>query len=190
MAKPYSLSTERLNLSLPAAKDIPQIVDYARDPDIAENLSFFPYPYVEGDAIYWINMANQGSQKGNQYIFALRLKEDDSFLGGIELCLTPHFNRAELGYWLGKPHWGKGYATEAAREMVRFGFETLGLNKVTCSHYTFNPASGNVMQKCGMLKEGLLREQVKSGDTYHDLVVYGITRKQYEKKETLPSSNE
>ena len=180
MATFYKLSSERLVFSVPEVKDIPLLLEYAKNPVISRNLLTFPYPYHERDAIWWINSANEGHQSGNEFIFAIRDKETESFMGGIGLHLDKSNNQAEVGYWLGEPHWGKGYATEGTREMVRFGFETLGLNRITSSHYEYNPASGKVIEKSGLLKEGVRKEHIKKEDGYYDLHIYGLTRSQYE----------
>ena len=167
-------------LSVPQARDIPRVLEYAKNPVISRNLLTFPYPYAEKDAIWWINFANQCHENGEGYIFAMRKKEDGLLMGGIGIDVDKANNLAEVGYWLGEPHWGKGYATEGTKEMLRFGFETLGLNRITSSHYDYNPASGRVIEKSGLIKEGVRKEQIKKEDGYHDLHVYGLTRKQYE----------
>ena len=84
--------------------------------------------------------------------------------------------RAELGYWIGKPYWGQGYCTEAARATLDFGFEQLGLNRIFAHHFARNPASGRVMQKIGMTREGRLRQHVKKWDAFEDLELYGILK--------------
>ena len=180
MSEFHILHTERLVLSVPEAKDIPRLLAYAKNPVISRNLLTFPYPYTERDAIWWINSANEGHQSGNEYIFAFRDKETESFMGGIGLHLDKQNNLAEVGYWLGEPHWGKGYATEGTKEMLRFGFEVLELNRITSSHYDYNPGSGRVIEKSGLIKEGIRKQQIKKEDGYHDLHVYGLTRAQYE----------
>jgi len=176
----HTLTTERLTLSVPEARDIPRILEYAKNPVISRNLLTFPHPYYEKDAIFWINLANQCHQNGEGYIFAIRSKEDGLLMGGIGLDVNKLHNRAEVGYWLGEPHWGKGYATEGTLEMIRFGFETLGLNKITSAHFDYNPGSGRVIEKSGFIKEGLLMDQAKKDDGYHHMHVYGLTRQQYE----------
>lgn len=176
----HVLNSERLLFSVPEVKDIPRILEYAKNSVISRNLLTFPHPYGEKEAIWWINQANQGHQNEDQYIFAFRDKETQSLMGGIGLHLDKSNNRAEVGYWLGEPHWGQGYATEGTQVMIQFGFETLNLNKITSSFLPYNPASGRVMEKCGMQKEGVLKEQLFKDDEYQDLIVYGLTRKQYE----------
>ena len=82
--------------------------------------------------------------------------------------------KAGLHYWFGVPYWGYGYATEAARELVRHAFQDLGLGRVYADHVARNPASGRVLQKVGMSYEGCLRRDFKKWDRFEDLVLYGM----------------
>jgi RimJ/RimL family protein N-acetyltransferase len=84
--------------------------------------------------------------------------------------------RAELGYWIGVPWWGKGYATEAARAVVRYGFDELGLHKIHAHYLTRNPASGKVLERVGMRREGMLREEVRKWGRFEDVILCGILR--------------
>lgn len=174
------LETERLILSQLRASDIPAIVDYANHKPIADYTLNIPYPYSENDAIYWLNQAHQGFRNNTLFVFAIRQKSDQSFMGGIGLHIEQRFNRAEIGYWLAEPFWNKGYMTEAATTLIEFGFNQLHLHKITSSHFTQNPASGQVLIKSGMHKEGELKEHVRKGAVYHTLLVYGLTRSDYE----------
>ncbi len=176
-----AIETARLRLGELQPGDIPHIVRYAANPRIAARTLNLPSPYTEKDAVYWINLANQGFKNGTHFIFAIRNKAGNDFIGGIGLTLEQRFNRAEVGYWLGEPFWNKGYVTEATGAVIRFGFESLGLNKITSSHFAQNPASGRVMQKNGMTREGELKEHIRKDNVYHTLILYGLTRSDYEK---------
>ena len=175
------IETARLRLGELQPGDIPQIVKYAANPRIAAHTLNLPSPYTDKDAVFWINLANQGFQNGTHFIFAIRHKAGNEFIGGIGLTVEPRFNRAEVGYWLGEPFWNRGYVTEATQAIIRFGFGSLGLNKITSSHLAQNPASGRVMQKSGMTREGELKEHIRKDTAYHTLVLYGLTRSDYEK---------
>jgi [ribosomal protein S5]-alanine N-acetyltransferase len=95
-------------------------------------------------------------------------------IGAIGLSLTPRHARGEIGYWVGLPYWGQGYATEAARALVHFGFSRLGLHRVQARHLSRNPASGRVLQKLGMALEGTQRESVRSWDRFEDVALYAV----------------
>ena len=89
-----------------------------------------------------------------------------------------------MGYWIGKPYWTKGYASESTRALLQYGFDTLGLNRIFAHHMTKNPQSGRVMQKIGMTYEGTLPQHIRKGDDFEDLTLYGITRNQYDARNT------
>ena len=92
---------------------------------------------------------------------------------------------AELGYWIGVPYWGNGYATEAAREMLDYGFETLKLNRIFASHFKPNAASGRILRKLGMLHEGCQREHIRKWDQFIDSELYGMLRRDWENSRHL-----
>ncbi|PRX54782.1 GNAT family N-acetyltransferase [Flagellimonas meridianipacifica] len=172
------IKTERLLLTELKADDISDIVKHAANKKIADFTLNLPHPYAEKDAIYWINLAHQGFQNGTNIIFGIKLKDDNQFIGGIDLTVEKTFNRAEIGYWIAEPFWSKGYATEATVAIIAYGFDQLKLNKLTSSYLAKNIASGRVMQKSGMVREGVLKEHILKGGEYHDLILYGITKNQ------------
>ncbi len=180
------LRTERLVLNQPKWNDVPVIVSHADNIKIVENTRTMPHPYHEEDAISWIQMVNQGFQDKDRYIFAVRLNLDDSFIGGIGLTLDVQNNRAELGYWIAEPFWNLGFATEAVEAILKFGFETLGLNKIIAVYLTTNSASGKVMVKNGMIKEAELidhdvkRDHTIDDNVYVSLIQYRLLKKEYE----------
>jgi RimJ/RimL family protein N-acetyltransferase len=175
------IKTERLFLTELKAEDIPNIVKYASNKNISNFTQNIPFPYGEKDAIFWINIANQGFENGNQYTFAIRPKDNGNFIGGIGIKIEQNNNRAEIGYWIGESFWGKGYATEATKAIIKFGFENLNLNKFTSSHLANNPASGKVLKNSGMKKEGELKENILKESKYIDLILFGLTKEQNEK---------
>ncbi len=174
------LTTQRLTLEQPRITDIPNLIKYAGDGKVAATTQNMPHPYQAEDAVFWLNMANTGFLSQSKYIFGIRLKATDELIGGMGLHLTPEFNRAELGYWVGVPFWNKGYATEAAGAILKFGFEQLKLNKIYAVHLIGNGSSGKVMTKNGMIKEGELKEHYKKGDEYRSVYQYRLTKGEYE----------
>ncbi|QNE38236.1 GNAT family N-acetyltransferase [Hymenobacter sp. NBH84] len=174
-----TLATERLLLRQPLAHDIPTIVQLANEPTVANMTLNIPHPYGEADAIYWLNAANQGFASGQHHVFAIELRETGQFVGGIGLTVEQRFNRAEAGYWVGKPFWNQGIATEALRAVLAFGFETLELHKIFATHLVANLASGKVMQHAGMQWEAELHQHVRKNGQYFDLMQYQLTRPTY-----------
>ena len=169
-----SLETDRLLLGEIYAADIPNIIKYAGNKKVAETTLNMPHPYQEKDAIFWINMAQQGWRDKTKNIFAIRLKTNQELIGGIGLHIEASFNRAELGYWIAVPFWNQGYMTEAVEAVIKYGFNQLHLNKIFAVYEADNPASGKVMLKNGMLKEGELKQHVRKNGVYIDLVQYGV----------------
>lgn len=106
--------------------------------------------------------------------YAVTDRDDGNLLGAVGLVLQPAHLSAELGYWIGVPYWGRGYATEAAARVMEYGFSALGLNRIEAHHLAGNPASGRVMRKLGMRYEGTLRQKVRKWGRFEDVVMYGL----------------
>ena len=79
-------------------------------------------------------------------------------VGAMGLTINKRFNRAQLGYWIAKEYWNQGYCTEVSKTILEYGFHELDLHRITASYIIRNPASGKVMEKIGMKKEGLALE--------------------------------
>ena len=171
-----TLTTERLILrpfSLSDAKDIQRL---AGQRDIADTTMTIPHPYEDGMAEEWIAGEEAAGKDGKAITLAIVLRGDESLTGAIGLKIQSQHDKAELGYWIGKPFWNRGYATEAARALLDYGFRELGLNRVHAAHMARNPSSGRVMEKLGMVYEGTARQDLKKGGAYEDLVSYAILR--------------
>lgn len=186
MEKFPKLETERLLLNQIKPADVPDIAVYAGNKNITDNTRSMPYPYFEEDAVRWINIVNQGFKNKDQYAFAIRQKTDGRFIGGIGLTIELANNRAELGYWLAEPFWNKGFTTESVQAILKYGFEEINLNKIVAVYLTQNEASGKVMVKNGMIKEGEFKDHdVKKDHTvadgeYISLIQYRMLKSEYE----------
>jgi RimJ/RimL family protein N-acetyltransferase len=144
------LDSDRLILRPPRPSDIPAMTVWLGDYDVTKKLARVPHPYGESDAEDFVALRSCPGK--DQYCFTILRKEDGLFLGGISLHSQPQ--GWELGYWLGKPFWGSGYASEAARRTVLFAFEMLGAPHVWAGWFHDNPASGHVLVKLGMRHNG------------------------------------
>ena len=127
----------------------------------------------------WIGGHKSAYEDGKAITFAIELRSDASLVGAIGLRIDGCFNKAELGYWVGKPFWNRGYATEATTAVLTFGFNELQLNRIHAAHLARNPASGRVMQKSGMILEGTARHDTMKWGKYEDLVSYGLLREDW-----------
>jgi [ribosomal protein S5]-alanine N-acetyltransferase len=174
-----TLATPRLLLRPFTLADGPEVHRLAGERAIAATTHNIPHPYVEGMAEHWIGTHQEQYARSESVHFALVRRADHVLLGAIGLRIEPQHRHAELGYWLGTPYWNAGYCTEAARAVVAYGFENLGLHRIHASHMTRNPASGRVLQKIGMRFEGCLRQHVHKWESFEDLALYGILRSEY-----------
>ncbi len=174
------LETERLILRPFVGDDAPTVEELAGDPEVAGPTLNIPHPYPAGLAAQWIASHPGNAARGEVYTFAIERKADGTLLGAISATLAPRHCRAELGYWLGRPYWGQGYTSEAARRVTAFCFEELGLHRVQATCYIGNVASARVMEKAGMRREGVLRGYTRKGDTYRDTAMYALLRADYE----------
>ncbi|GEN66607.1 GNAT family N-acetyltransferase [Chryseobacterium rhizosphaerae] len=166
------IETERLILSQLEEKDIPFITEYLQHRIYSDLTSNIPYPYTENDAQLWLTMSKEAFEDHTGYTFGIRNKEGH-IIGAIGLHDRDD-DKAELGYWIAMPYWNKGYVTEAAKAIVHFGFKKLNFNKIFATHLLHNPASGKIMEKIGMEKEAVLKQETKKDGAYFDLVMYSI----------------
>jgi RimJ/RimL family protein N-acetyltransferase len=135
------MRTERLRLRTLAPRDTARIAALAGDWDVARMTARIPYPYSVELADEWIGGLAEGEfvrgiERGGALIGVCGYMPDDS-------------GSAEIGYWIGKPWWGQGFATEAARALIAHCFAVAGFERVTCGHFVDNPASGKVIAKLG-----------------------------------------
>ena len=143
------LHTERLILRPFEEKDAKSLYEYAKDPDIGPIAGWPPHKSVEETRQIIKNVLSEKES------YAVCLKLDNIAIGAIELKLNGHTDmtkkddECELGYWIGKPFWGQGLIPEAAKEIIRHGFENLGMKKIWCGYYDGNNKSKRVQEKLG-----------------------------------------
>jgi ribosomal-protein-alanine N-acetyltransferase len=175
MSQP-TLRTSRLVLRPFRKDDASKVQLLAGEWEIADTTLNVPHPYENGMAEQWIEMHEAGYEAETLAAFAVVLRDSQQLVGAVSLRVDRGLNQANLGYWIGKPHWNLGYATEAARAVIAAGFDELGLNRIYAFHLARNPSSGRVMEKLGMLLEGTARQHTMKWGKYEDLVSYGILR--------------
>jgi ribosomal-protein-alanine N-acetyltransferase len=173
------LSTKRLILRPFTLDDAPVVQKLAGHRDIAATTLNIPYPYEDGMAEEWINTHQEKFEQGKVVNFAVVLRGNGQLVGAMGLEINKRHECAELGYWIGKTYWNKGYCTEAAMAVLDYGFNELHMNRIFAYHMKRNPASGRVMQKIGMTHEGCLRQFVKKWDVFEDMETYAILRSEY-----------
>lgn len=167
------LHTPRLLLRTYTLEDMPELIPLIGAREIAATTLRIPHPYTQKDAEDQVRRS-QGDEDAVR--LGVCIETSSTFIGGVGLRLELDHHRAELGYWIGVPYWGNGYATEAARALLRYGFDELKLHRIYASYFSNNPASGRIMAKLGMRKEGCLRSHMVKWGEYHDLMIYGMVK--------------
>lgn len=142
------IRTERLLLRAPALSDARAIAELAGDYEVASMTGTIPHPYDRDMAVDWIESLDAGEEG---VAFAIDLGGD--LIGCVGYRATEQ-DHAEMGYWIGKPYWGRGYATEAARALIRYAFERERFDYLTVGHFKENPASARVIAKLGFEPSG------------------------------------
>jgi [ribosomal protein S5]-alanine N-acetyltransferase len=173
---PVTINTARLLLRLFVASDAQRVAELAGAFEIADTTISIPHPYPAELAVDWI--ATHEREPHRNCAVTLAVTEPASGLVGcVELRdIDAEHAQAELGFWIGKPFWGRGYATEAGAALLRFGYKSLELNRIYAHHMVRNPASGRVLLKLGMRQEGLLRQRVRKWGRFEDVMAYAILR--------------
>ncbi|HEU0029591.1 MAG TPA: GNAT family protein [Kofleriaceae bacterium] len=176
-----TLFTERLVLRPLREQDSAAVAAGAGDKRVARYLIAVPSPYPIALARSWVRSRIEWWRLGRGVTLAITHRDQvDDLLGTISLRRSLRADdgrgdhRAELGYWLGTSVWGLGYATEAARAIVDFGFRDCGLTRIYAQVLAGNRGSLRVLDKLGMVNEGVRRKHVRKGRHLHDVVLYGL----------------
>jgi [ribosomal protein S5]-alanine N-acetyltransferase len=148
-----SLTTPRLVLRPFVKTDALRVQQLAGDIRIADVTANIPHPYPDSLAETWIGSHSEKWEREELATFTITIKESDLLVGCISLMNFSH-RETEIGYWVGVDYWGNGYATEACKAIVRFGFGAMKLDRVHAHHLSRNPASGRVLAKTGLVHIG------------------------------------
>jgi ribosomal-protein-alanine N-acetyltransferase len=186
------LTTQRLILREFVAEDWPPVLSYQSDPRYLRYYAWKKRTEADARAFVQRFLDWQGKEPRLKFQLAVLVAKDGQLIGNCGVRL----DRAEalvgeLGYEIAPTHWGLGYATEAARAMVSFGFEELGLHRIWGYTVAENVTSRRVMEKLGMAYEGRLRENERFKDRWWDTVICGILAREWqetrEKEAVMPS---
>ncbi len=157
----WELQSDRLVLRRPCMSDVHRLAQLIGDWDIASNLGRAPYPYGADDARAFIEMQHKAWAVAEEFAFAITLPAS----GLIGMTGISKSGKAwELGYWVGKDWWGRGYVTEAAQAVLSWSEKNLGADGFTAGHYADNPASGKVLRKLGFSSVGEVAWFAKARD--------------------------
>ncbi|MDR7856742.1 GNAT family N-acetyltransferase [Tissierella sp.] len=177
------IKTKRLILRPFELSDSKIVQKLAGDSKIAETTLNIPHPYEDGMAESWINTHKDNLINETSITYAIVENETGELIGAISLMgINKVHKKAELGYWIGVPYWGKGYCTDASQAIVEFGFKELNLNRIYALAFESNKGSWRVMEKMGMKYEGTRRQDVVKNGRFKDLRMYSILLEEFNAK--------
>lgn len=150
--------------------------NWAGDDEVTRYLTWPTHSSVEVSKSV-ISMWEKDYNSLNNYQWCIELKEIDQAIGSIGVVnLKEDIDMVEIGYCIGKKFWGQGFTSEAFSALIPFFFEEVQANRIESRHDIKNPASGKVMEKCGLVKEGIKRQGDKNNSGICDVVFYGVVR--------------
>ena len=174
------LETARLLLRPLRRQDATDIFSYASDPEVARYVLWEPHRSV-ADTRAYIRYIRGLYRRGLPASWAVTLRESGRVIGTIGFMWYSDQNAsAEVGYSFARDCWNLGYATEALQAVIRSVFASLSVNRLEAQHDLRNPASGRVMEKCGMQREGILRRRILNKGEFIDTVLFAILRSDLE----------
>ncbi|MFZ5969069.1 MAG: GNAT family N-acetyltransferase [Bacillota bacterium] len=174
------VETERLLLRRFAINDAEEMfTNWANDRDVCKYLRWAQHEDLEETKAV-INRWLDSYDKSSFYLWAITSKENGELIGSIGLFVVNESDLCgDVGYCIGKKYWGRGIAAEALKAVLNFAFINVGFNRIETYHSVNNPASGRVMQKCGMTFEGLAKQKYKSTVGFEDSNMYAILKVEY-----------
>jgi ribosomal-protein-alanine N-acetyltransferase len=173
-----TLETKRLILRKLRLEDAKDVFEYASDPEVSKYVTWEPHRSIE-DSINLIKFTHERYEKREGIIWGIVYKENNKVIGTCDISLAIKHFRAEIAYAISRDYWGKGLMTEAVKEVIKFGFEKMNLNRIQAMCIPENIGSYRVMEKVGMKYEGLIREYMYIKGKFQDLKLYSILRIEY-----------
>lgn len=169
-----SLFTARLHLRAMNAGDVSNIQYHINTEAVCNNLSYTPHPYTMEMAENWMRNVNAGMANGNCRYWSMCDRSNEQFIGSMGLSLYRDQEGAEMHYWLGEPFWNNGYCTEAAKRVIIYVFEDLKLHRLQITHRENNIGSRRVIEKCGFVREGCMRDYLKRFGKFENVISYSM----------------
>ena len=170
------IDTARLRLRPLALSDVPAIERLAGDWEIARFTAHIPHPYPAGGAAPWIEETWAEAKAGKKVVAAIERLSDGQLVGCIELDLTANDATGALGYWVGRPYWGAGIASEAASAMIKLGFGALNLTRIEAAAVAANRRSIRVQEKLGLALIGERMEAAPARGGHMRVEVRSLSR--------------
>lgn len=172
--------TERLLIREYKKSDIDGFLRVIRQPEIYATTYGIPKYYSRFRGEWWLRTIKENKNNHTAYEFAVFLRDKNYYIGNVGLInISFEHNRADISYYIDREYMNRGFATEAAKEMLKYGFERYGFNKIQGICMSCNPASRKVMEKIGMKYEGTLRQDLYKDGIYYDIDRLSILKEEY-----------
>lgn len=176
-----NLKGQKTNLRRVRKADAESIAKYAQNRAISK-YTFIPHPYTEIEASAYIKICHGQYRQKKYHNLGIELSETGEIIGMIGLVnYSAKYRNAEIGYWLGKPFWGKGLASESLELMLKYCFKTMKLHRVYAHVMHPNIGSAKLLIKAGFKPEGIARQQIKKRGKWMDMHWFGILSDEYKK---------
>ena len=176
-----TLETDRLILRRMTMRDAADVFLYSKDEEVARHVLWSAQKDISEAKEYLRYMARR-YRNDEPSSWGIIEKKTGRLVGTIGyMAYSEENNSAEVGYSLAKRLWNGGYMTEALARVIEYAFEAMDLNRIEAQHELQNPSSGRVMEKCGMRKEGVLRQRLYNKGKYVDVALYAILKEDYDK---------
>ena len=173
------LKTKRLLIRELQEEDLADLVGQVDNLNVSRYLALVVNPYTDEDGKWFINHCKEERAKDPRENYEMVIEFEGKLVGIVSLTKIDHFNgTGSIGYWLAEEFWRQGIMSEAANEMLRFGFEDLGLRRINCTAFVENEGSNAVIKKLGFEFEGVRKQDSKSKATekVHDSNIYGLLK--------------
>ena len=175
------IETKRLLLRRMTMKDAQDIFEYSRDPEVARHVLWSAQKHIS-EAKEYVRYMTKRYRDDLPSSWGIIDKESGKLVGTIGyMSLSEENASVEVGYSLARWLWGKGLMTEALRAVIDYTFDAMDINRIEAQHELTNPSSGRVMEKCGMVREGVLRQRLYNKGQYVDVALYAILKSDYDK---------
>ena len=182
------LETADLTLRPFRMKDARDVFSYASDPEVARYVLWDPHQSLGETRSYLLSMRSL-YRSGLPSSWAIEFRPTGRVIGSIGyMWISRENHSAEIGYSLSKEYWNRGLTTQALSAVITSGFQDLRLHRIEAQHDVRNPASGRVMQKNGMRREGILRSRLINKGEYIDIALWAILREDWEASHSFYSS--
>lgn len=174
-----TLSTEQLLLRKLVYADKSDIFSYAKNPEVSKYVIWNAHE-TEFDSLEFLNIVYEAYNKNRPAPWGIQLKNDPRIIGTAGFVeWNKEKNEAEIGYALSQDHWNKGFITEAVREIIKFGFNVMKLERITSRCKPENTGSYKILEKCGFDYDGTVKNQMLMKGSLHDMRMYSLTNNNY-----------